>query len=164
MSRRRWRGRVLLAGSLGAFAAAAFLACQGDAVLIGIESDAGPSVLRITPVGSAQPPPPGLSMPDATPGLTPLVSDAAPWDCLPDGGCPLGMICSYPVDAGCGAIGECFIALPIPAPPAGPGASERTVALVPEGYSQTSLACDGGSPPDAATGDANAGVEDARGD
>jgi hypothetical protein len=167
MSRRRWRGRVLLAGSLGAFVAAAFLACQGDAVVIGIESDAGPSVLRIIPVGSAVPPPLGGHGQDAAalPIADPTILDAGSGECFPDGGCPPGKTCVYPVDAACGAPGECFFLAPLPPPPPnGPGAltGGAEARRLPEGYSLGSSACAEPSPQDAAASDADPG--DARGD
>ncbi|MGO8993410.1 MAG: hypothetical protein ACLQVI_08770 [Polyangiaceae bacterium] len=158
--------RLILAGSvvaLVAFAGFVFVACQSDAVIIGIEGDGGPS----SPLSSVQPPgTPHLNddsgetlVGSATLGDAGFV-DADEGPCLPDAGCPVGAVCQYPVEAGCGALGECF-AIPcclVPPPPPIPppvgfplGGIDPAPRSSVNGYLPTPPSCDGGAAD--ATGD-----------
>ena len=78
-------------------AALASVACGSEDVLIGIQDGQDAS----------------SSSNDAG-GLGPWTYDAAEFPdadlgpCLPDAGCPSGSSCVFPVDASCGAVGECL--------------------------------------------------------
>ncbi len=160
------RARVIFAASIVAGVLAS-LACQGNAVIIGIQS-AG-----IESDGSAPRPietdavAPGLPDEASVPGVLTAI-DAASLACLADGGCPYDGLCEYRVDAGCGAEGVCIWPIPDvppPPPPIGSLASNEVVRPTPAaasaapGYTTTPPECDGGE-----ASDADGDVQDAPGD
>jgi hypothetical protein len=150
--------RLLLVGSIVALLAAAFIACDSDAVIIGIDGDGGPATPLATPVN---PPPPAVPNLDSGaslvgPGdLDGSFIDADMGPCLPDAGCPVGSACEYSVEAGCGAPGECFSpwgpVQPPPPPPPPPGmlplggAGNGGARPLVDGYQPTPITCDAGS-------------------
>jgi hypothetical protein len=154
MRRRLSRTRALVAASFAALYAGGLVACQSDAVVIGIEGDGGPTAPLSTPTPH---PPPNLDQDAGPRGLDPSsIDDASVVPCLPDGGCPGSGVCWYLLDAGCGALGECIEKAPAPPPPAPPPVGGLIVRGT-YGYSTTPPTCDDASAPDdAAANDADA--------
>ena len=167
MTERRKRVRAVFALVLATgVAVLGAVACQGGAVIIGIESTGIESDDGSAPAnpGAAPSAPSGLDEPDANLGEPAQPSDDAGLRaCLPDGGCPYEGKCEYPDDAACGTPGVCFSGAPPVVPPGGGPIAPPRRRL--EGYTETPPVCDGGNNPAApSASDADLDAEDAPGD
>ncbi len=86
-------------------AVAGVVACQDSDVVIGIEAPSSTATA------------PGALDAGLLGAWDAELADADRGPCLADGGCPAGSMCVYPLDAGCGASGECLSGPPAPVGP-----------------------------------------------